>query len=481
MPARDVIGKEHESSTKHLLAAVVTQCFSYMVHKCVQYGYVYTGEAFIFLHIPDDPTVVYYSICIPSLDVEDEDENRLHRTAVGQVTAFILRALAAESPTQAWHQATGTLLTWDVEYIDILKNIPETVHNMTRETFSYRPSRWKPASIRPHRRTRAQCLLADDQEGVQSDGDEDDGSDSNMPPTPTPGPTTRARARARTAQSSSRHQQAKQAKSADKQKSRNKTNVRVEDQPYCTHACLLGLLHSGPLDQQCPNIQAHRTEHIKPQAFLRLIKHQLAVDLGADADCKPLYIRGSRGALFKVRLSSHGYTMVAKGMQEDDARYIYHEHCMYRHVLAAQGTAVPVCLGLTELQLPYFYDSAAYTHMLFLSWASRPLSHFINKENAATLTAEAKAKLRVLHALGLLHKDAEMRNVLWDEQTGGMMWTDLERAEVQAEARAQQPLGLVSPNRTQEGPVAKKTGGSPAEFSRELMLLSAHVDRFVHH
>lgn len=29
-------------------------------------------EAYVFLHIPDDPSCVYYSVCVPSLDVQDD-------------------------------------------------------------------------------------------------------------------------------------------------------------------------------------------------------------------------------------------------------------------------------------------------------------------------------------------------------------------------------------------------------------------------
>lgn len=43
-----------------VVAVVVTQLFSYMVDIGVQYGYICTGKAFVFLHIPKDPTVVKY-------------------------------------------------------------------------------------------------------------------------------------------------------------------------------------------------------------------------------------------------------------------------------------------------------------------------------------------------------------------------------------------------------------------------------------
>lgn len=66
-PARDVIDKDGDTFKFHatrLVAAVITQNFSYMVDSGVQYGYICTGEAFIFLHIPEDPTSVYYYLCV---------------------------------------------------------------------------------------------------------------------------------------------------------------------------------------------------------------------------------------------------------------------------------------------------------------------------------------------------------------------------------------------------------------------------------
>ncbi|KAI0163885.1 hypothetical protein GGR57DRAFT_451743, partial [Xylariaceae sp. FL1272] len=66
-----------------LVAAVVTQLFSYI------------GETFVFLRIPQDPSVVYYSVCVPNLDVMEDDEDRLHRTA----------ALRSPPPPQDWHES----------------------------------------------------------------------------------------------------------------------------------------------------------------------------------------------------------------------------------------------------------------------------------------------------------------------------------------------------------------------------------------
>ncbi|KAH8744555.1 hypothetical protein F5883DRAFT_634226 [Diaporthe sp. PMI_573] len=71
-PGRDIINKHGEGfdfASKSLAAAVVTQLFSYMIGKAIRYGYICTGQVFVFLHIPDDPTTVFYHLCVPSLDV----------------------------------------------------------------------------------------------------------------------------------------------------------------------------------------------------------------------------------------------------------------------------------------------------------------------------------------------------------------------------------------------------------------------------
>jgi hypothetical protein len=95
-PDRDVInqeGHEFKFAASRLATAVVTQLFSNMIGKGIRFGYVDTGEAYVFLYISDDPSCVYYYLCAPSLDVQDDDEARLHRTAVAQVFAFVLQAI----------------------------------------------------------------------------------------------------------------------------------------------------------------------------------------------------------------------------------------------------------------------------------------------------------------------------------------------------------------------------------------------------
>ncbi|RYN85803.1 hypothetical protein AA0119_g13112, partial [Alternaria tenuissima] len=54
---------------RRLVAAVITQAFSYMVRIGVEYGCVCTGEAYIFLRVGDDPRTVHYFLSVPKGDV----------------------------------------------------------------------------------------------------------------------------------------------------------------------------------------------------------------------------------------------------------------------------------------------------------------------------------------------------------------------------------------------------------------------------
>lgn len=475
-PDRDVIGQEGKTPgflSKSLLAAVVTQCFSYMIDKGVQNGYVFTGEAIFFLHIPEDPTTIYYQLCVPNLDVQENDENGFHRTAVAQVFAFVLRALAAKPPSQSWHDAAEELKIWAVEYIDILKKIPESERKPGYEGSTYKPQRWKEFQRSPIR-TRSQCLPVNNIGNANRDFDsgDDDGGGTPSPHAQTLRPTTRSRTSAGKSRQPKRAQTGKCGGKADVQDSA--LQPRIEDRQYCTHECLLGLIHDRPLDEHCPNVESHKGQHLKRKTFLRLIRLQLARDRGPHADCKPLYVGGAIGALFKVRLSSHGYTLVAKGMRRRDFTRLQQEYQVYEHISALQGTHVPVCIGHTELKLPQYYDCRVYEYMLFLSWAGRPLSKFITPDNSTDFGDRATRILQELHRLCVRHNDSELRNFLYDEARDQVMVIDMERAKI----NVREPLGSISPNRKrrEEDEKERRIEG---DYVKDIRVLEAAVDRHV--
>ncbi|UKZ73878.1 hypothetical protein TrVFT333_001532 [Trichoderma virens FT-333] len=388
-PERDVINKGGDdfASTSRLLAtAVVTQLFSYMIGKGLQYGYVCTGQAFVFLHIPDDPSIIYFSLCVPSMDVMDGDDTRLHRTAVAQVFAFLLQAIRAEPPPEAWHDEAEKLGLWEVEYDDILAEIP-TADRKRKEspTFLYRPQRWKDFN-RSLLDTR---LLVDGHPLLLlSTSGKKDGQDGKT----------------------------------------QVTEPHIKSRPFCTQQCLLGLALGKPIDKSCPNAGCHGQKHISRFEFLHLIREQLAVDRGRDADCMPLYRSGSRSSLFKLRLSSHGYTLVAKGIESLDLAHLQHENEIYDCMLAIQGSYIPVCLGNINLILPYYYDCGVYKHFMFLAWAGRPVFQCTNQISHLDMVSTITSVFKAIHKLRVLHRDAELRNILYDEHSGTFMVVDFKRA-----------------------------------------------------
>ena len=244
--------------------------------------------------------------------------------------------------------------------------------------------------------TRSRLLAATCSEPV-NDQARDRSGDDDTPPTPTPSRTTRRIGQGK-AKLEKRQRTSRQGKSnSTGQEVEEVSTTKIEDRPYCTQKCLRGLAFGGALDGQCPNIRDHGNRHIKKSTFLGLIRIQLAIDRTNKAECKPLYVKGTRGALFKIRLSSHGYTLVAKGMEEHDIDHLIQESNVYDRLHSLQGDCIPVCLGTSNLQLPYYYDCGEYVSMLFLSWAGRPLYQYLNPDNENDVIERATSALKALH------------------------------------------------------------------------------------
>ncbi len=193
------------------------------------------------------------------------------------------------------------------------------------------------------------------------------------------------------------------------------------------------------MDKTCPNADNHGPRHLDRVEFLHLLRAQLAEDRGPDADSTPLYLSGSIGSLFKIRLSAYGYTLVAKGVETVDLARLQHEYKVYDQLSTIQGKYVPVCLGLIDLDLPYYCDGGVFEHFLFLSWAGRPLSKCLNQIDKILAVGQLTEAFTELHQLQIRHGDAEIRNILYD---GGLMIVDFERAEL----FSRQSLGSISSN-----------------------------------
>ena len=102
--------------------------------------------------------------------------------------------------------------------------------------------------------------------------------------------------------------------------------------------------------------------------------------------------------------------------------------------------------------------------MLFLSWAGRPLFSCPDQNKKGHYLAQMKAALQKLHQLQVLHKDAESRNILWDEQSQSLMFVDFERAEL----GMRQPLGDITPNRKRKRSIENQKQPTVDDFGLEL-------------
>lgn len=454
IPHKEEAAELFKYHSEYLVAAVIAQIYSYLVESGLKYGYICTGEAFIFLHVPDNPETVYYHLSVPRVDVgettgwlpDSDQPNRLHLTAIGQVLAFCLRAVQSRPRNQSWlTAATQNVETWVVDYDEVLKGIPET-ERKEPPLSEYRPPqrltpppiKWSPRFLRSHapRRTVSGCEPhADDtnQPGRDSSEEPSDGDDHQNPAeTPSRGPNPR-RASERSAKPVQRGDPPRGGGS----------------RMYCTQRCLLGLSRRGRLDETCPNLQSHHGDgghhRLDPESFLHLARDQLAGDM--DTNCDPLWIQGSRGALFKITLTGYGYTVAAKGTVFAWVSDLEHEASVYRRLARIQGFHVPVYLGSIDLQTPYLHGRGVQIiHMMFMAWGGDRIDRHLRGSKKSLIVEQAIRSMDSIHQHGVLHTDALPRNMLWSEELQHVLFVDFERAEVQV-VEERPALSPISPNR----------------------------------
>lgn len=426
---------------KRALVALLSQPFDYMVRARTQMGVFTTGEADIYLRIGEDPSTLFYHLSVPKGDVghetgwdpDSDRPNRLHLTTVGQNLAFTLQALKSRPRSQAWQlQAINTLPKWEIVPTDILDDISD------REVPSseYRPPnpeeflRSSPIRLRRRRRkpSRSDCQPFN----ARDNSDEDDD-----PHTPSRNPRVSRKA------NRSQPVVASQTSTAAGRSSFAEENHRR----YCTLKCLSGLVHGGELDQACSNVHDHArgtTRHvINSKTFVRKLQRQLSET--ANADCETLGIHGSRGALLKVTLSSHGYTVPAKCTVSEFRDHLRHEAAIYDRLRSIQGICIPFYLGSIDLAHPYSYDGiASLEHMMLLSPSRQPLDLALTNLSQTCLVSKLIESLSAIHTRHVVHRDPAPRNWPYNPENKNVVIFDFERAEI---IEPRPILSMVSPNR----------------------------------
>ncbi|KAJ5584704.1 uncharacterized protein N7459_004504 [Penicillium hispanicum] len=466
-----------EDICRRTMAAVITQTFSYMIHGGLEYGFVCTGEAYIFLRVPDnDPSTIYYYLSVPEEDVgpttgwtdDPNSDNRLHLTALGQVLAFTLLALRVPVRDMAWTSwAANKLQTWEMIYDDLLEEIAEKdipasdFKPSTRSRLEY--CRVSPVKTRSRPAVVAACNPSRDSR-LSSPDDTGDGFDPDTP------------SRRRPRESRLLHPSASSSSSTiqKSQGSRSKGKSRQ----YCTQKCLLGLVREGELDWKCPNVSEHGIDRhrLNRTTLIRLLNKQLSSDIlrpDTKLGCESLHVHGSRGALFKITLWSHGYTFMGKGSPMDFVDGLKHEELVYSRLTPIQGTFVPVLLGSMRLRRPFSYDGIAeIVHLMCVGFAGRTLAqqHALDR---CQMIQRAEISLQAIHSLGVLHSDPIPSNMTWNEHDRCVMFIDFERSMLQNQPRT--PLEIISSNQKRK----REVGSLEKSPNKRLNLFEREKRRMV--
>lgn len=149
------------------------------------------------------------------------------------------------------------------------------------------------------------------------------------------------------------------------------------DQPYCTMACIRGMMNMDSSDQSCPNLQYHGKQ--RHQMGQRRITNELHCQILEDRNkgFEPLHICGRTGYLVKATLLSHGYTVVIKATTKKKKHTLQTEYQDYRQLRSLQGYQIPICLGHFEPSMRYWYHGELMAHMMILGWSGALLRHII--------------------------------------------------------------------------------------------------------
>ena len=454
-PTTDPHEKFQYNSDK-LVAAVATQTYSYMLESGCEYGCIITGEAIVFLRIKeDDSNTLYYHLAEPNEEVYKVDGAGFEHplTAIGQLLSFCILALQSRRRDQKWRDgAVRKAQTWTEDWEKILRNIPEEQMKLEPPPSAYKPTRHEitvrssPYKLRKMQPKSYHLGCSPEIKPTRDDQDDPDGDFGDGP---------------ESVNTPSKGGSASKGNGKSEEHGAQVSSYDMNQRQYCTQACLLGLVRGTYLDDSCPNTELHRqgkkgrNHLLNTEQFSEMVRLQLGTSL--DINCKDLGLQGARGALFKVTLASHGYTFVGKATREVFVPDLKHEGRMYGLLRSIQGKKIPVYLGNIDLIMPWRDLHVKLIHMLLMSWGGEEVNLVHPKRRFDTEIKQFETRLA---RLGVQHEDLRRPNMLWNEETGGVMFIDFERSiEIPSTAlqeispnkkRKRSPLGVKTERQSQE-------------------------------
>ena len=413
-----------------VVAAAVTQTYEYMIDNGLEYGSIATGAAEVFLQVrEDEPETVYYYLTEFKLDIANSEEWGFPYpfTAVARLLGFSLMAMHTDIRTHEWRYAAKEKLhPWTADFEAILRQIPAEERRDSPEGSLYSSPEYPIDPRSPYlTRRRRQLATADKQPYIASFGSDSSSEGPDKWQSATPSRSGAAK-RKRTSTGV-----------APKPVENKITSQEHRTKAYCTMKCLSGLKQQQRFDPSCPHYAEHRQASICEVHSLDIVtfRQQVRSQLGSDLDhhCTPLDIQGSTGALFKITLTSHGYTFVAKGTVERSRPKLLYEGNIYEHRLfPVQSSATPIYLGNVDLVRPYLYDvKVKICHMLMLSWGGKSLHQSVPPIPPSILEQQKKLSLQAISQLGIIHGDPRSSNMLWNPEKQRVLIIDFELSHIQ--------------------------------------------------
>ncbi|KAK8092620.1 uncharacterized protein PG998_014785 [Apiospora kogelbergensis] len=395
--------------SERLVAAAITQTFHYMIEGGLEYGLVTTGEAIVFLKVDwSDPTTLQYHLAEPRAEVVAHPRDARYCTAVSQMLAFSLLALDYSQGRRYHRQdereaVMSSLKTWSEDVETILKSIPVDQRKAPSSSPAYEPDPYSdvdrsPCMSRKRKPRKPPGNMTRIGVPAHSPESSDDESTRRMQETPTPLEPRR----------SGRIQAAQRALPNHTRKDGHDAyRSRQQNDGYCTEECLRGLTLQTKtrLDENCPNVAAHRHDgdglhhRIRHARFVTLLRDQLKRTL--DDGIESLDKGGARGVLFKVTLLAYGYTFIGKGTVPAFIEDLEHEAKVYQALQPLQGRVTPIFLGAIDLRTisrTYYYDfRVRVQYMMFLSWGGASL------DSVRTTGDDGDLSRQLTHAIHALH------------------------------------------------------------------------------
>lgn len=417
----------------YTVTAVFTQVFDYMISSGIAHAYLDTGMACVFFQVREtEHTTLYYSLVIHPREGNVDPA----MTSVCQIALFIHHCLTEKKRDDKWiEKATDSNAQFCVD--------PEAQVNLMSSPLPSPPELVTPGKddYKPPRKRKRPPVPDSDRPPYHNEHDSsDDGCDHSSPIRDQQ--ATRSRTRAPVTSIGKDAIRTTTSSGTGGNGGGTRSSLAVGSMPcsdctdctfcvtpnavrqYCTQACLRGLMYyfcTGivrELDTACPNATRH-SKSLQHQLTLHRFHDSLRrqVDRSHVHNIEHLQLRGSSGHLFAITLCSHGYTFVGKGSRLDLLPTLIHELGIYETLHPLQGHYIPVCLGLLELDTPFYLPAPNHlTHFLLLSYSGIPISRSELVPLAEEVISSTKTSLSKLHDFGLVHRDFRVENMLWNTE-----------------------------------------------------------------